>query len=73
MTTGMSEQEYVEHIKGVASRYLAKIEKDASAHAFLRSDEAMSWQITKENLSPFTTVRLCDAWLERKRAEEVAA
>jgi hypothetical protein len=72
----MTEPEYVEHIRRTASAYLAKIE--AGAHSLaLNSPEARAWANTKDSLSPFTMIEMCDAWLavprQNKHSQETPA
>jgi hypothetical protein len=65
----MTEHEYVEHIRRVASAYLAKIESHQHGIA-LGTDEESAWARTKESMSPLTMAALCDAWLAQQSAEE---
>lgn len=58
----MTEREYVEHIRKTARAYLDKIE--AVDHGIaLGTNEEESWNRTKESLSPFTMIELCESWL----------
>lgn len=58
----MTEREYVEHIHRVAAAYIAKIETHDHGIA-LGTSEELAWSRTKESLSPFTMIKLCEAWL----------
>lgn len=68
----MSEREYIEHIRKTAAAYLAAIEQDNTAQAFLYGPEVRAWQNTKEFLSPSTAIVLCDAWLALASADQQA-
>jgi hypothetical protein len=58
----MTEREYVEKIKDVASNYQAVIAKQT----WHEGDTAaiQHWQSMKEKLSPRTAIEMCNAWLE---------
>lgn len=60
----MTEKEYVEHILSRAKAYADHLSMET-----LDSEAFHAWQDTKVALSPFTVVRLCEAWLAGKARE----
>jgi hypothetical protein len=63
----MTEAEYVRAIREAAARYIDVI-RDPRGHLRDGCERIRRWEIIREKLSAHTTIRLCNAWLERDRA-----
>ena len=61
----MTEREYVETLRNAARDYLSQIK--APDDDMKRATER--WHELRASMSPFTFVRLCDAWLQKEQSD----
>jgi hypothetical protein len=62
----MTEREYVQFLRKRASDYMDAIAGDIGGEVGGETIKAAhAWDAAKAHLSPFTLIRMCDAWLEQ--------